>query len=71
MATELTLPVKGMSCSGCENAIKRAVGGMAGVSRVTASHTDEQVVVTYDPALVAPPEIARKIGNLGYVLDAG
>ena len=28
MATVLTLPVQGMSCSGCENAVTRAVGAM-------------------------------------------
>jgi len=70
MAETLTLPVQGMSCSGCENAVIRAVGGMAGVSGVTASHTDARVVVTYDPALVAPADISQKIGKLGYAVGA-
>ncbi len=70
MATVLTLPVQGMSCSGCENAVTRAVGGIPGVSSVTASHQDAQVVVTYDPALVAPSDITDKIGRLGYAVDA-
>ena len=70
MATVLTLPVQGMSCGGCENAVMSAVGAMAGVSQVTASHTDAQVVVTYDPALVAPADITRKIGKLGYAVEA-
>ena len=45
MATVLTLPVQGMSCSGCENAVTRVVSAMAGVMSVTASHVDAQVVV--------------------------
>ena len=70
MATVLTLPVQGMSCSGCENAVTRVVSAMAGVMSVTASHVDAQVVVTYDPALVAPADITQKIGRLGYAVEA-
>lgn len=70
MAETVTLPVQGMSCSGCENAVTRAVGAMTGVSGVTASHKDAQVVVTYDPALVAPHAISEKIGKLGYAVGA-
>ena len=68
MATVLTLPVQGMSCSGCENAVTRAVGTMNGVTAVTASHTSAQVVVTYDAALVTPADITQKIGRLGYTV---
>ena len=68
MATTLTLPVQGMSCGGCENAVTRAVGAMTGVSGVTASHTAAEVVVTYDPALVTPADITQKIGRLGYAV---
>ena len=50
MSTTLTLPVHGMTCGGCENAVKRAVGAMTGIADVTASHRDNQVVVTFDPA---------------------
>lgn len=70
MSTTLTLPVQGMTCGGCENAVKRAVGALPGVSDVTASHRDARVVVTYDPALVAPADIEAKIGRLGYRVDA-
>lgn len=70
MATTLTLPVRGMTCGGCENAVKRAVGAMPGVSDVAASHQDARVVVTYDPTLVAPADIEAKIGRLGYRVEA-
>lgn len=49
--------------------VTRAVGAMTGVTAVTASHTDAQVVVTYDPALVTPTDITQKIGRLGYTVD--
>lgn len=68
MATTLTLPVRGMTCGGCENAVKRAVGAMPGISAVSASHRDQQVVVTYDPAFVSPADITAKIDRLGYTV---
>jgi len=62
----LTLHVAGMTCGGCENAVKRAVAKLPGVAEVTASHQEQRVTVSYDAALVAPAEIAAKIGGLGY-----
>jgi copper chaperone CopZ len=68
----LTLHVTGMTCGGCENAVKRAVGKLPGVSEVNASHQDQRVTVSYDAAVVAPEAIAAKIGGLGYrVEDSG
>jgi copper chaperone CopZ len=66
MSTTLTLPVHGMTCGGCENAVKRAVGAMTGIAEVTASHRDNQVVVTFDPSVVTAGDIEAKIGRLGY-----
>lgn len=70
MPAELTLPVTGMTCGGCENAVIRAVGALPGVSAVTASHQASQVTVTYDPALIARDQIAAKIQALGYVVSS-
>ncbi len=69
MPSTLTLPVQGMTCGGCENAVERAVGTLPGVAEVAASHRDAQVVVTYDAALVAPADIEAKIGKLGYRIE--
>ncbi|MGE0815438.1 MAG: heavy-metal-associated domain-containing protein [Vicinamibacterales bacterium] len=69
MSTTVTLPVHGMTCGGCENAVKRAVGAMPGVSAVGASHRDNQVTVTFDPASVAASDIEAKITTLGYRVD--
>jgi copper chaperone CopZ len=60
------LHVTGMTCGGCENAVKRAVGKLAGVSEVTASHTDQRVTVSYDDTLVDLAAIRAKISSLGY-----
>lgn len=68
MATTLTLPVHGMTCGGCENAVKRAVGAMPGITDVAASHVDQQVTIAFDPAVVTAADIAAKIGKLGYTV---
>jgi len=58
-----------MTCGGCENAVKRAVGMMPGVTEVTASHQQDQVVVTFDAALVSAADIEAKIDKLGYAVQ--
>lgn len=62
----LTLTVTGMTCGGCENAVKRAVGKLPGVASVDASHLEQRVVVDYDEARTTPEAIAAKINGLGY-----
>ena len=66
MNETVTLRVTGMTCGGCENAVKRAVGQLDGVEEVAASHKAEEVVVTYDAARVDRDAIAAKIQRLGY-----
>ena len=61
-----TLRVTGMTCGGCENAVKGAVGRLPGVTGVEASHQDGRVVVSYDAAQVDVAAIAAKITGLGY-----
>jgi copper chaperone len=70
MTSEVTLPVSGMTCSGCENAVKRVVGQLPGVAAVAASHRDHTVQVTFDPAVIAPADIAGRIRALGYTVTA-
>ena len=66
MNETLTLRVTGMTCGGCENAVKRAVGQLDGVAEVAASHKAEEVVVTYDAARLGRDAITARIQRLGY-----
>jgi len=61
-----TLHVTGMTCGGCENAVRRAVGKLPGVSEVTASHQEERVTVSFDEAQAGLDAIKAKITSLGY-----
>ena len=66
MMDTLTLNVNGMTCGGCENAVKRGLARLDGVGEVTASHADARVIVTFDPNRVSPDEIRTRIGAMGY-----
>ena len=60
--------VVGMTCSGCENSVKRVVSKIDGVESVEANHKLNQVVVSADD-LVSEQEIANRISKLGYQVD--
>jgi copper chaperone len=63
---QLTLNVSGMTCGGCEHAIKRAVTRIDGVSDVTASHAEDRVTVDYDASKTTRVEIVEAIRKAGY-----
>jgi copper chaperone len=60
------LNVEGMSCSHCENAVKRAVGAMNGVSNVLVDLKGKTVTVEYDGAKVNLDSIKHEIVDQGY-----
>lgn len=62
----LKLTVTGMTCGGCESAVTRALSMLDGVRDVKASHTANEVTLQYDPAVLTPEQIARRIDLLGY-----
>ena len=66
----ITLPVKGMTCEGCENAIKAGVESLEGIASVESSFEEGWTKVKFDKNRTSPSEIAGKITETGYeVLD--
>jgi len=61
-----TLDVNGMTCSNCEHAVKKSVGALSGVDRVTVDLKAKNVVVEYDSDKVTIQEIKQTIQNQGY-----
>ena len=55
-----------MTCGGCENAVKRALGQIDGVEEVSASHSANMVGVRYDTDKVTRAMVKEKIETLGY-----
>lgn len=62
------LKVEGMSCSHCENAVKKAVGALDGVSAVTVDLKGKTVTVEYEDSKVSPDRIKSEIEDLGYTV---
>jgi copper chaperone len=71
MAEQLSLTVTGMTCGGCENAVKRALSMLPGISNVSASHSENRVTVDFDPSAVNREAIRKKIESAGYQVQGG
>ena len=63
---EVTLNVDGMTCEGCENAIKAGVESLDGVASVESSHEEAWTKVKYDKTLTSLEDIEGKITDTGY-----
>lgn len=61
-----TLNVEGMSCSHCENAVKKAVGALSGVNSVSVDLKGKKVAVDYDSDKVNIDAIKNAIEDQGY-----
>ncbi|MDF2986133.1 MAG: copper ion binding protein [Eubacterium sp.] len=67
MAKEITdITVEGMSCSHCENSVKKAVGALNGVDKVSVDLANKKVTVEFDPEKVSGKQIFDAIEDQGY-----
>jgi copper chaperone CopZ len=55
-----------MTCGGCENAVRRVLGMVDGVSNVTASHAANRVTLDIDGARVTRDAVKAAIERAGY-----
>ncbi|MCX6258962.1 MAG: cation transporter [Bacteroidia bacterium] len=60
--------VDGMSCEGCENAIKGSVGKCPGVQDVQASATNGNAVVKFDKSKTNTDDLKKAIEKKGYTV---
>ncbi len=56
-----TLKVTGMTCAGCEAAVKVAAKKVDGVASIAVSYAKASAEVTFDPAKTTPAAIANVI----------
>ena len=63
---EIIIPVSGMTCSACANAIERALGKLEGVEKSSVNFATEKVFVKYDPEKLRISEIKQAIVKAGY-----
>ncbi len=66
MATTVEMTVIGLTCTGCEERIRGAVGELAGVEAVAADHMAGTVLVTVERVGTATDEVREAIDGLGY-----
>lgn len=64
--SELTLPIRGMTCGNCVNHVERALSQLPGIQWVTVDLTAKQARVGYNSAQVGPQEMAAAIAKAGY-----
>jgi copper chaperone len=67
MSSEVkTLNVEGMSCSHCENSVKKAVGELNGVKSVDVDLKGKKVTIEFDAEKVNVETIKDAIEDQGY-----
>lgn len=62
----VTIGIEGMTCSGCENTIKKRLGKLPGVMNVEASHEAKEAVIKVDSAQFNYEEYKSAIEEVGY-----
>ena len=62
-----TFKVSGMTCAGCEAAVRMAARSVDGVSEVKVSYAKGVAEVTYDPRKTTPVAIAKAITDKSYL----
>lgn len=63
---QVTLNVKGMTCTGCEETIEVNVKNLDGIQNVIASHTEKTAIIEYDPQKSDTTKIKEAISKSGY-----
>jgi len=62
----LEIPIKGMTCAGCEAHVNSAIGELDGVVNVNASYKQGNAVVAFDPNKVSQDQIVEAVNKTGY-----
>jgi len=71
MATKITetFTAQGMSCTGCEAVLEKALRGLDGILEVQASFAKNQVAVTYDPRRISFGKMRAATQQAGYTIE--
>ena len=64
--TENQFQIIGMTCAACANRIEKGLKKMEGVQDANVNLALEKATVKYDPEAMGPPDIQKKVRDLGY-----
>lgn len=65
----LRVPVKGMHCASCSSRVERVVGALEGVEKASVNLATEELTATFDPARIAPEDLAGAVAAAGFELE--
>ena len=63
---EITVPVSGMTCASCANAIEKSISKLPGIKEVSVNFATEKAKVIYDSSKTRISEIKDAIAKAGY-----
>ncbi len=66
MVVDRVIEVQGMTCEGCEQAIRGALGRLDGIVEASPDHRAGRVRVRYDAERVSEGAIKQRIRLAGY-----
>lgn len=61
--------VRGMTCGGCVNSVRKVLTATAGVSSVDVSLEKSQATVVYDAAKTNPADLKSAVADAGFDTD--
>jgi copper chaperone CopZ len=68
--SEIILTIAGMTCGGCVNSVTRVLQATPGVHKASVSLVPSQALVSYDPALASPEQLAQAVADAGFSVTA-
>jgi len=66
MVESVTLQVEGMTCTGCEQRLGKALRRVDGVREASADHRTGEVRVRFDPDVTDRAALATQVHTAGY-----
>ncbi|MCP4539547.1 MAG: copper-translocating P-type ATPase [Chloroflexi bacterium] len=64
--TRLTLPITGMTCANCAFTVERNLKKADGVSDAAVNFATEQASISFDPALLKPADLVKRVEDAGF-----
>jgi len=65
-AEHVTIPVGGMTCAACQAHVQKALAVQPGVRNASVNLMMGSASVTFDPSVIAPPQLVQAIKDSGY-----
>ncbi len=69
--TQLSVPIRGMTCASCVKHVERAFRGVQGISSASVNLATETANITYDPKLASTETLTKSIEDAGYTIPTG